>query len=354
MPLSTPARKFLSQLVRTKSFSGSESEAAKLCAQRMRELGYLHVHIDKAGNVVGGNYDYVSDPHPDLLLFSHLDTVEGFWEVKEDAQGIFGRGAVDAKGCLASYIEAGAHAPKNLKLVVAGVTEEEATISKGTEHLLTYIKPKLAVNGEPSNKEGITIAYKGRLLVECQTVGEAAHAGMNAENPIERTIEYYEKLRHHFPRNHSFESVIFNVTHINYGHKDALNVIPGHLDFFIDVRIPPGKNIDEIARLFSSSAPKGIRVKVAKSFSGSQMEITHPLVRKMVQAVRQAGGTPRYLKKSGGADMNISMSLGIPTIAYGPGDSKLDHTNKEFLHWKDYEFSIEVLKNLLQNIKKQN
>ncbi|VVB58180.1 [LysW]-lysine/[LysW]-ornithine hydrolase [Candidatus Anstonella stagnisolia] len=351
MPNSTPARRFLSQLVRTKSFSGSEQEAAKLCAQRMRELGYLHVKIDEVGNVLGANYDYTKDPHADLLLFSHLDTVDGFWEVKEDSQGISGRGAVDAKGCLASYIEAGAHTPKHLKVVVAGVTKEEALISEGTEHLLTYLKPKLAVNGEPSNCDGITIAYKGRLLVECRTEGEAAHAGMNAENPIERTIEYYEKLRKHFPRHHAFESVIFNVTHIDYGHRDALNVIPGQLDFFIDVRIPPSRDIAEITRLFKSSAPKGITVKVTKSFAGSEMQISHPLVRSMVQAVRSQGSTPRYLKKSGGADMNISMNMGIPTIAYGPGDSKLDHTDKEFLHWKDYEKAIEVLKNLLQNLK---
>ncbi len=148
-------RRFLTELVKTKSFSGSESAAALLCAQRMRELGYKHVKIDEVGNVVGGNYDYTKDPHADLLLYSHLDTVGGFWLVKSDADGIFGRGAVDAKGCLASYIEAGAKAPKELKLVVAGVTEEEAPTSTGAKHLLTYVKPRMAVNGEPSNTSSI-------------------------------------------------------------------------------------------------------------------------------------------------------------------------------------------------------
>ena len=354
MPNSTPARKFLSALVRTKSFSGSEADAAKLCAQRMRELGYLHVRMDEAGNVLGANYDYVRDPHPDILLFSHLDTVEGFWEVHEDAQGISGRGAVDAKGCLASYIEAGAHAPSYLKVVVAGVTEEEAPTSKGAHSLFKWLKPKMAINGEPSNCEGVTIAYKGRILAECRTQGEAAHAGMNAENPIERTIEYYEKLRSHFPRHHTFDSVIFNVTHIDYGKRESLNVIPAHLDFFIDARVPPSADMQKIIQFFKSSVPNGVNVKITEHFPGCEMQISHPLVRAMVAAVRSQGGAPKYLKKSGGADMNISMALGIPTIAYGPGDSKLDHTNKEFLHWKDYEFSIGVLKNLLQNLKPQS
>ena len=344
-----PHQKFLVELVKTKSFSGHESSAALLCAARMRELGYKFVKIDEAGNVVGGNYDYTKDPRADLLLFSHLDTVSGFWPVKTDANGISGRGAVDAKGCLASYIEAGAQAPASLKLVVAGVTEEEAPTSKGTKHLLSYLKPKLALNGEPSNLSGLTIAYKGRILAACSVHGEAGHAGMHAENPIEHTFEYYEKLREQFPRHHTFDSVIFNITHIAYGSADALNIIPGRLDFYIDVRVPPSRKIEDIIRLFRASAPPSVNVSITESFAGCELSPNHLLSRAMVLAIRSSGLTPRYLKKSGSADMNLSMAAGIPTIAYGPGDSKLDHTEREYLSWADYEKSIEVLKLFLSN-----
>lgn len=348
--MSLPAHhKFLLELVKTQSFSGAESAAAQLCAQRMRELGYQHVGIDEAGNVLGGNYDYARDPHPDMLLFSHLDTVGGFWPVKSDEHGVSGRGAVDAKGCLAAFIEAGVHAPKELKLVVAGVTEEEAPTSRGTRHLLASLHPRLALNGEPSNTDGVTLAYKGRILVECRTEGQASHAGMKAENPIERTLEYYEKLRRHFPPHHTFDSVIFNVTHIDYGRPDALNVIPGHLDFFIDVRVPPSRKIEDIVHLFRASAPAGVKVRIAESFPGCELPPNHPLARAMVGAVRACGLVPRYLKKSGSADMNFSMAAGIPTLAYGPGDSKLDHTEREFLAWADYEKAIEVVGKFLQS-----
>ncbi|VVB56965.1 [LysW]-lysine/[LysW]-ornithine hydrolase [uncultured archaeon] len=369
--MTLPARrKFLLELVKTKSFSGHESAAALLCAQRMRELGYQHVQIDKVGNVVGGNYDYRKDPHPDLLLFSHMDTVGGFWLVKHDEQGVSGRGAVDAKGCLASYIEAGASmmdaaragrgeaasgagrssASPPLKLVVAGVTREEDPTSEGANHLLSYLKPRLAVNGEPSNCSGVTLGYKGRILVECHSSGSPMHAGAHAENPIEKTIEYYEKLRAHFPRHHAFDSVIFNVTHIDYGKRSELNVIPGKLDFYIDVRIPPSADIAKIEHLFLSSAPAGLEVSIIKpSFPGCELSANHPLARALVAAIRSAKLEPRYLKKSGMADMNLSMALGIPTLAYGPGDSKLDHTDKEFISWADYEKAVEVLEHFLQN-----
>ncbi|MBI5222890.1 M20/M25/M40 family metallo-hydrolase [Candidatus Micrarchaeota archaeon] len=348
---SSPAsHRFLEELVQTQSFSGQERAAAEVCAKRMRELGYKYVDIDSAGNVVGANYDYRKDPNADLLLFSHLDTVAGFWPVKTDNEGISGRGAVDAKGCVASYIEASANPPEGIKLIVAGVTEEEAPISVGIRELLKYIKPKYAVNGEPSNCDGITIAYKGRILVHASVRGESAHAGMKTENPIEKLVEYQQKLSTEFPRNHAFESVIFNITHIEYGKKNSLNSIPDSLDFFIDVRIPPTRSTTEIRELLISLAPAGLKIDFenTEQLSGCEISLNDPLVRRMVGAARSQKITPRYLRKSGSADMNITMDAKIPTIAYGPGDSKLDHTDREYLRWSDYELAILVLKDLIK------
>lgn len=118
------SREFLLELVKTKSYSKEESLAAQACLKRMRELDYKYVEIDEVGNVVGANYDYRKDPYADILLYSHLDTVPAFWKVQEIDDGVWGRGAVDAKGSLATYIEAGASSPKNLKVVVVGVVEE--------------------------------------------------------------------------------------------------------------------------------------------------------------------------------------------------------------------------------------
>jgi [amino group carrier protein]-lysine/ornithine hydrolase len=351
--LNTKSREFLEALVRTPSVSRSEKAAAELCVARMHELGYAHAGLDAVGNAVAANYDYRKDPHADVLLFSHLDTVPGFWEVRSDDDGISGRGAVDAKGCLASMIEAGIRAPKGLKIVVAGVTEEEIPTSTGIRHLLTYLSPALAVNGEPSNCDGITIAYKGRMLVECRWKGQAAHAGMKADNPIEKVMEYYERLRNHFPRHHTFDSVIFNVTHIDYGSRSALNIIPEKLDFFIDVRVPPKEDMAKIESMFRESAPHGIEVEVKESFPGCAISENHGLVRAMVAAIRATGNTPRYVRKSASADMNITMAEGIPTVAYGPGDSKLDHTDREFMHWKDYNTAISTLAAFLGNVPRQ-
>jgi LysW-gamma-L-lysine carboxypeptidase len=49
--------------------------------------------------------------------------------------------------------------------------------------------------------------------------------------------------------------------------------------------------------------------------------------------------------------MNITMHAGIPTIAYGPGDSSLDHTPNEVVLISDYLKAIEVMKKTLKNLE---
>jgi LysW-gamma-L-lysine carboxypeptidase len=58
------------------------------------------------------------------------------------------------------------------------------------------------------------------------------------------------------------------------------------------------------------------------------------------------------VRKSGSADMNITSHAGVPTIAYGPGDSSLDHTPDEEIALADYEKSIAVLKGAVKKLER--
>jgi LysW-gamma-L-lysine carboxypeptidase len=345
---------FLDLLVRTPSPSGSEQKVAAACKSFLSNFAFEQVGIDKAGNAVATNYKHKPGDCPDLLLFGHMDTISSPMPYSRTKSSISGRGAVDAKSPLAAMMTAAGNCAGNLpyKLMVAGVVEEESTSSKGIRHLLTYAKPKMAINGEPSNLSGITIAYKGRLVVECRTQGKPSHAGMVSENPIERTFEYYSLLRQAYPlHKHNFDNVIINLTQIHGGSRDAINVVPETLDFVIDVRVPPSIPTRDVAATFRDLAPSSVKVKIDERIEGVQTDPNHPLCRAMVSSMRKEGITPRYLRKSGSADMNITAHAGVPTIAYGPGDSALDHTPNEVILIDDYLKSIRILEGALGNLK---
>lgn len=343
---------FLDKLIATPSPSYHEQKAAELCLAYLKQFPLEKAWIDEAGNVVATNYPHKKGDSPDLLLFGHLDTIAAPMQHKREPDRIHGRGAVDAKSSLAALLSAAGEQSVPYKLMVAGVTEEEAPTSKGIYHLLTYAHPKMAINGEPSNTTGVTIAYKGRMVVECRTHGKASHAGMASENPIERTVEYYQKLRAIYPlHKNKFENVILNLTHILAGTKDALNVVPDRMDFYIDVRLPPGISNREVSDSFRKIAPPGLTVKVHENLPGVQTDMNHPVCRSLVSAIRDSGLHPRFVRKSGSADMNITAAAGIPTVAYGPGDSSLDHTPNEFVLISDYEKAVEIIKKAIGKLK---
>ena len=46
----------------------------------------------------------------------------------------------------------------------------------------------------------------------------------------------------------------------------------------------------------------------------------------------------------------IGAQLQVPIVAYGPGDSKLDHSATEFIEIEEFLLSIEVLKKVVLDI----
>ena len=61
--------------------------------------------------------------------------------------------------------------------------------------------------------------------------------------------------------------------------------------------------------------------------------------------------SPRFVYKTGTSDMNVVGPVWqCPMLAYGPGDSTLDHTPDEHLHLDDYQRAIAVLAAALERL----
>ena len=58
---------------------------------------------------------------------------------------------------------------------------------------------------------------------------------------------------------------------------------------------------------------------------------------------------PEYIVKTGTSDMNtLATQWTVPMVAYGPGDSTLDHTLQEEVPFADYHLGIQTLQEAIQ------
>ena len=72
----------------------------------------------------------------------------------------------------------------------------------------------------------------------------------------------------------------------------------------------------------------------------------NPLVRSFLHAIRAVDPSvqPGFLVKTGTSDMNVVGPIWkCPIVAYGPGDSALDHTPNEHLSLDEYWQAVLVL-----------
>ncbi|MBK8619101.1 MAG: M20/M25/M40 family metallo-hydrolase [Anaerolineales bacterium] len=70
-----------------------------------------------------------------------------------------------------------------------------------------------------------------------------------------------------------------------------------------------------------------------------------------LSGIRSQGGEPRFVYKTGTADLNIVAPVWkCPAVVYGPGDSALDHTPNEHINLDDYAKAVIVLSEALKKL----
>jgi LysW-gamma-L-lysine carboxypeptidase len=71
-------------------------------------------------------------------------------------------------------------------------------------------------------------------------------------------------------------------------------------------------------------------------------------------AIRQAGGSPRLLRKTGTSDMNLyAAAWDCPMVTYGPGDSDLDHAPNEHLPLDEFDTAVAVLVDVAERLTEE-
>jgi [amino group carrier protein]-lysine/ornithine hydrolase len=344
----TEALGLLEEMLRIPSLSGDEGRLAAFLTGQMQRLGFRS-WVDEAGNAVGER----GDGERVVLLLGHMDTVPGDVPVRRDGDRLYGRGAVDAKGPLAAFIAAAADVPvpAGARLVVAGAVEEEAASSRGARHLIPRYRPAAVIIGEPSGWDHVTVGYKGRLLIDYELSAETAHTANGEASVAEQAVAFWEWVRgfseaYGAGQTRQFERVDPSLRAIRTD-GDGLSE---RVSMSVALRLPTG--FDAAAFRQAATAYAG---RAHVTFRGYEQahraEKNTPVVRAMLQAIRACGGEPRFSVKMGTSDMNVvGPAWGCPTIAYGPGDSDLDHTPQEHTSVAEVERGVAVLRQALTTL----
>ncbi len=314
---------FLREIVEIYSPTGKEKDIARFLVESFESFG-VAAYIDPAGNVIAEK----RGPGPRILLAGHMDTVPGVIPVRIENGELWGRGSVDAKGPLATFFFAFIESDANL--IFAGLVEEEG-FSRGAKNL-NIERPDFIVIGEPSGTSGVTIGYKGSLTLRIEKKVEKFHGSVASKGAAELLIEDWLKIRSEFED--GWSGVSGRIVEFHAWERD--------FDFYgemrMNLRTPPGYEPPEIGEILDFVPAYEISPR-------------SPLVRAFVRAIRNNGLRAVLKKKSGTADMNIlAPKFNVDAIAYGPGDSKLDHTPYEHINLEEYLLAIEVLKDALKNL----
>jgi LysW-gamma-L-lysine carboxypeptidase len=332
----------LKDLCASYSPSGEEAAAVELMVDRTRDAG-LEAHVDTAGNLVAarGRAD-----GPCIVLLGHIDTVPGFIPPRIVDGKLFGRGSVDAKGPLAAFAVALARLPDPVaaRIVVVGAVEEEAPSSKGAHHALGEHAPAFVVIGEPSGASSLTIGYKGRVSLELRGVREHAHTAAAVRSLAADAVDAWAATEAWCARFNQGRPVFDTIDPHLASFNSATDGFEDSIDLRASFRLPLDfptdalkEEMDSIVRGLASVSWHG-HIPAFKSTK------RNPLVTAMLQSIRREGIEPTFKLKTGTSDMNIVGPVwNCPIVAYGPGDSSLDHTSHEHIVLDEYLRAIRVL-----------
>src|SRR5215211_1953973 len=336
-------------LVSQYSPSGQERGAVDWLVARMKLLGYDDAFIDNAGNAVG----VMGKGPKQIVLLGHIDTVPGEIPIRVEPLGatseaclLYGRGAVDAKGPLACFVDALAKVrdPEGWQFIVIGAVEEERD-SEGARFVAKRYKPDFAIIGEPNQWDRIALGYKGSAWATVTTKRRQAHTASGEETAAEAAVEAWLKIKAYVDSYNADKQKFFDQLLLTLRGMDSdSNDFEQRATLKVGVRLPVNVSPEAWYAKLHEIVNGSVVEPIGFAVPAWACEKNTRLVRAFLSGIRSEGEEPRFVYKTGTADLNIVAPVWkCPAVVYGPGDSVLDHTPGEHISLKEYAKAVCVL-----------
>ena len=375
------------QLVRVPSITGDEGAVQDLVAGLLADIGCAVERLEPELADVRADPDWPGDEMPRerlpvvlgrigrpggrrILLVGHVDVVppgdpatwtRDPWAGERDGDRLYGRGAVDMKGGVASIlgtvqalVASGVAGLLDGEILVASVPSEE----DGGQGMLAAIRAgatgDLAVITEPTGLD-VIIAHAGAITFKLTVPGRAAHASVRREGvsaldnlqTLVRALAADEAARngaetdplmtaHGLP----YATIIGKVSggdwastvidRVEAEGRYGVKLGQSWRDAWLDLQrcIDDANESDPFLR----DHPATVELTGGK-FSSSRVPADHPLpVGLAAVATAVLGREPAMGGEPYGADMRLLVNEGnTPTVIFGPGDKRVAHSADEWV-----------------------
>ena len=254
------------ELIKCRSVTPQNDGAIELLSEKLQKIGFNCEIVEFSENdsdSIKNLWAKIGDKSPTLSFAGHTDVVpegdETLWESPpfdgiNDGNKIVGRGAVDMKGSIGSFISAisifldknGKQFNGSISLIITG--DEEGKAVNGTQKLLEWMEKNNhtfddCIVGEPTNPnklgEMIKIGRRGSTNITLTLKGNEGHVAYPqlADNPIPKLILILNELIKEplDEGNEYFDASNLEITSIDAGNS-ASNVIPPEISAKLNIR----------------------------------------------------------------------------------------------------------------------
>jgi succinyl-diaminopimelate desuccinylase len=266
------------------------------------------------------------DGAPSVVFHGHFDVVPGRpeqFEPRLEDDRLFGRGAYDMKGALASMMCALKDLERQdrvrVQLVCVPDEEAEELDERSTDEVVKVLRGDFAITGEPTDMH-IGVQAKGVLAMRIAVHGRSAHSSTPwlGENAVLKAIDTFRAIESlPFTRESSelFDRPSVNLGRIEGG--DAINKVPDECSMAVDVRYLPDQDPQEILEQVLTIA--GIEITDTFIYPPVTISRTNPYVQALRHAVsRSVRGEVMSVGRDGASDAAAFIEVGIPAVEFGP------------------------------------
>lgn len=228
------------RLIDIESITPNEREIGDFLWRRLSEMAqHFEGQVERMPVEQDRDNIFARFGDPVVVLSTHMDTVPPFIASHEDDDHIWGRGACDTKGIIASMITAAeellACGGRNFGLLFVVGEERNSAGARVAAH--NPRGSRFLINGEPTENK-LAVGSKGALRYEIVARGRMAHSAYPelGESAIEKLLDALERIRRvELPKDGVLGASTLNIGTIQGGR--APNVIPDAAQAEVFIRV---------------------------------------------------------------------------------------------------------------------